>query len=308
MHDPIPSARTIDPSIPAAADELIAWAMAKDPADRPQTAAEFVRLLDQVLAHPNQTLDAPRSTVAPEKRKDLPALWIGVGALGVVCLATLALVGGNRVAALLFPVPTAMVRPVATDAALPTPTAMSQLMADDFSDPASGFSVGQDADGGVEYANGALRLTVLHQGIEWTPFSHRVKAQDVVVDVEAIWETQATQTEIGLICRWVDPENYVASAISDDGTFSIWARRKRELVRLVDWTAAPSLSEGSTTSRHLRLTCRGDQIQFKVDSTLLGEATDSSPAAGDIALLAGLRGTDPLVVSFDNVEVTTPGP
>ncbi len=312
MHDPVPSARTIDPSIPLAADELIAWAMAKDPADRPQTAGEFARLLGQVLAHPDQPLGAPRPAAAPHKRKGLPALWIGVGAMGVICLATLALVGGNRVAALLFPAPaaiaTAIERPGETDAPIPTPTPAGQLLDDDFSNPAGGFSVGQDPDGGVEYVDGALRLTVLHQGIEWYSFSQRVKAQDVLVDVDARWETQATLTEIGLICHWVDPGNYVAAAVSDDGTYSIWGRRERKLVRLVDWTTAPSLAAGGNASHHFRLTCAGDEILFEVDGTLLGATTDPSPAVGDIALLAGLRGTQQLVVTFDNVRVTTPDP
>jgi hypothetical protein len=312
MHDPIPSARTIDPSIPAAADELIAWAMAKDAADRPQTAAEFSRLLAQVLARPDQPLRAPRPTAVSKGRTGLSALWIGVGAIAVICLATLALVGGNRVAALLFPAPTAVATAIvpsaATDGALPTPTTLARLMTDDFSDPTSGFSVGQDSDGGVEYADGALRVTVLHQGFEWYSFSRRIKEQDVVVDADATWGTQATLTEIGLICRWADPDNYVAAAISDDATYSIWQKRESELVRLVDWRQAPPMARGSGASHHFRLTCAGDHIRFEVDGNLLGEATDASPGVGDIALLAGLRGTDPLVVSFDNVEVTTPGP
>jgi hypothetical protein len=310
MHDPIPSARALDPSIPPAADELIARAMAKAPTDRPQTAGEFARLLGQILAHPDQPLGAPSTAASPRKRQGLPALWIGVGAIGVICLATLALVGGNRVAALLFPPPTMTTTeaPVLTSAPAPTLTPVGQLLSDDFSDPGSGFSVGKDPDGGVEYADDALRVTVLRQGIEWLSFSRRVKAQDVVVEVDAHRETQATLTEIGLICRWVDPGNYVAAAISDDGTYSIWERRESELVRLVDWTEAASLAGDGKASHHFRLTCVGDQIQLEVDGMLLGTTTDPSPTVGDVGLLADLRGTDRLVVSFDDVLVTTPGP
>jgi serine/threonine protein kinase len=303
MHDPVPSARAIDPSIAPAADELIAWAMAKDPADRPQTAGEFAQLLGQVLLRPDQPLRSPRPATTPQKSRISPVLWIGLGAVGVICLAAGALVGGNRLAAALFPAPTA----VATALERPTSASSVQLLADDFSDPGSGFSVGQDSDGGVEYAENALRLTVLQQGFEWYSFSRRVKARDVVVEADARGETGATLTEIGLICRWVDRGNYVAAAISDDGTYSIWSRRDQDLVRLVEWTAAPSLA-GGNASHHLRLTCAADQIKFEVDGTLLGATTDASPAVGDIALLAGLRGAPPLVVTFDNVRVTTPAP
>src|SRR6185295_11000862 len=46
INDPIPSARSLNPTVPQAVDALIQRGMAKNPAGRPQTAAEFARLLD----------------------------------------------------------------------------------------------------------------------------------------------------------------------------------------------------------------------------------------------------------------------
>jgi len=318
IHDPVPSARTVNPAIPPAADELIEWAMAKDPADRPQTAGEFGQLLGEVLSHPDRPLPGakPHRTLdqtlvsTPLKRRRIPALALGAGGLGVVCLTAAALFGGSRLAAALFPGPTSLPstveRPPATNAPLPSALPAGQILADDFSDPGSGFAVPKDPDGAAEYIDGVFRISVLHQGIEWFSPSRRVMAQDVVVDVDVIQESPAASSELAVLCRWVDSGNYVVGAISDDRTYSIWQKRDGVSARLVEWTPTSSLSSGVDATHNLRLTCSGDHLQFEVDGALLGEATDPSPAVGDIALMAGLRGPGELIVSYDNLRVTTP--
>ncbi len=51
MKEAPPSARSIDPSIPEPLDKLIARCIQPDPADRPQTTAELVALLDRLDDH-----------------------------------------------------------------------------------------------------------------------------------------------------------------------------------------------------------------------------------------------------------------
>ena len=50
VTDPVPSARTANPGVSRACDELIARMMAKDPADRPQTPAELLSDIADALA------------------------------------------------------------------------------------------------------------------------------------------------------------------------------------------------------------------------------------------------------------------
>jgi hypothetical protein len=64
ISDPIPSARALNDAIPPAVDELLQWGMAKQPAERPQTAGEFARLLDRAIAEPQAPL-RPAGTAAP---------------------------------------------------------------------------------------------------------------------------------------------------------------------------------------------------------------------------------------------------
>src|SRR3989304_2658235 len=54
MHDPVPSARAINPAIPPAVDDLIQWGMAKDRRFRTPSSDEFVLSLREAMAPPGQ--------------------------------------------------------------------------------------------------------------------------------------------------------------------------------------------------------------------------------------------------------------
>src|SRR5262249_61467937 len=74
--------RRINPDVPAWLESVIARLMAKDPADRFQTAAEVAGLLEGYLAHP------PLASVEPEETAPVaarPSRW-GVAALVLLSL------------------------------------------------------------------------------------------------------------------------------------------------------------------------------------------------------------------------------
>ena len=50
----------------------------------------------------------------------------------------------------------------------------------------------------------------------------------------------------------------------------------------------------------------GSSLRFEIDGTLLGQALDSEPGVGDVAVMAGLREDGQLVVTFDDVTATEP--
>src|SRR5260221_11721090 len=90
INDAVPSAHALNPAVPPAMDALIQRGMAKDPAARPQTSLEFARLLNQALAAPTATPEAPPPTLlspqpaapvaaAASPRPRSPLLWAGVG-------------------------------------------------------------------------------------------------------------------------------------------------------------------------------------------------------------------------------------
>jgi serine/threonine protein kinase len=64
IHDPLPLPRDINPALPEAVERVILKALAKEPADRYQTAGELSRALGAALEHPLQ-VERTGSTVAP---------------------------------------------------------------------------------------------------------------------------------------------------------------------------------------------------------------------------------------------------
>jgi len=77
VTDPPPSARTANPNLSRACDELIQRMMAKDPADRPQTPAELLSDIDDALAGRVHLRPSPRTKTralagAPKHRRPRP--------------------------------------------------------------------------------------------------------------------------------------------------------------------------------------------------------------------------------------------
>jgi len=320
MHYPIPSARELNPSISPAVDEALRQGMAKDPGDRPSTTGEFAR---QVVQAPQATLDArePAETVVGQARSR--SKWM-IGAIAIAT-AAIALIGGGALLGMLAPrddtprptaTPPAGVAPVAateSEQLQPTPlisapagTTDSQaqsavLLADDFSVPGSGFAVLSDEDGGVEYADGALQFTVLTDGVRWYSPSTRLDAEDVVIEATAQLLSGPAFTEVALLCRWRDLENYTALAVRDDGSAAIWQLRDGETDVLQDWAAG--FSGFPDVPIDLRATCRGEELRLEAAGMTVSEALDPFPISGDIALMAGLGDQGRLIVLFDDVRV-----
>lgn len=78
LHDPVPRLRDRQPDLayPVRLDEILAQAMAKDPADRPRSATELFRLARQVyrdaLTNPGPAYAAPRPASAPPPSQSTP--------------------------------------------------------------------------------------------------------------------------------------------------------------------------------------------------------------------------------------------
>jgi serine/threonine-protein kinase len=71
-HTPAPRVRSIDPTVPAAMDELVAAMLEKDPADRPQTGDEVRTSLDAAMRHAAIKQTAPMAAVPPAPTRRLP--------------------------------------------------------------------------------------------------------------------------------------------------------------------------------------------------------------------------------------------
>ncbi|MEV6771302.1 serine/threonine-protein kinase [Nocardia sp. NPDC051030] len=97
LYEPPPRATAIDPALPVAVDEVLAVAMAKDPARRFDTCHEFTAALNQALRYgtsdlsqqtvPGGTVSRPVAQSNPAPKKPRARWFAGVAAAAVIALA-----------------------------------------------------------------------------------------------------------------------------------------------------------------------------------------------------------------------------
>ncbi|GAB4583224.1 serine/threonine-protein kinase [Nocardia sp. IFM 10818] len=112
LHEPPPRATAVDPTLPAAVDEVLAVAMAKNPAQRFDTCHEFTTALHQALHYgvsglTQQTTPNGRTATAPENQPSGPVESTGASAMsrtrwliGAAAVIAIALAAGLGVWAL----------------------------------------------------------------------------------------------------------------------------------------------------------------------------------------------------------------
>ncbi len=282
------SGAMVDPGLTAASETLV---------DQELTAASG-SVVDSDPAAPGQ---------AQPRRK-----WL-IGAAAII-VAGIAIIGGGallgaRTQTAEQPQPTATLPEITEPLNSPSVSAQSDsmpnvLLADDFSAEGSGFAVLSDDDGGVQYAEGALEFTAFIEGVRWYSPSSRVDEQDVVIETSAQLLSGPALSELALLCRWRDLENFTALAVRADGSTAIWQLRDGETYVLKDWS--PEFSGFSDAPIAIRATCRGEELILEAAGRIVAEAIDAFPNTGDVALMAGLGAPGELKVLFDNLRVDRP--
>jgi serine/threonine protein kinase len=108
MHTPAPRVRSIDLTVPAAMDELVATMLEKDPADRPQTGDDVRESLDAAIRPAAVTQTSPMEAVPPaptlplpvgDRGRPGPSVWprvvIPLGLLAIIVLIGLLVSAGS---------------------------------------------------------------------------------------------------------------------------------------------------------------------------------------------------------------------
>lgn len=302
LHDPIPSARDRNQVIPPAVDELVAWTMAKEARLRPSSVRHFANSLDRALRQPDRPLRPPPTRKGERPRK---RIWLAMAALGVIGGLILVLGLGAIGYLALRPTPqntATATRPASAPMIDASPSPQGFLFQMDFEGPATEPDATPDPDGGVRVVDGSLQFEILRQGVEWFYPSNRVQQQDAVQIVRVQFIDGASVNEIGFLCRWLDPNNYVALAMSSGGEASIWKLGAGEVARLAGWSRGPVLEPGGT----MEARCVGSSLQLYWQERLVLEAEDPAPQTGDVGLLVGLRDEGSLDVRLDGWRAELP--
>ncbi len=190
------------------------------------------------------------------------------------------------------------------------PTATPQveiLFQDDFSDPDSGWDRRQDSDGVTDYTgDGAYRIRVDTPNLEvWANPGRNFK--DVRIEVDATKVAGPDDNDFGVLCRYVDTQNFYFFLISSDGYFGIGKKVNDEtqVIGAENLESHTAIRQGTTTN-HIRADCVGNTLSLYANGTLLRTVSDDTFQEGDVGLMAGTYAEPGVEIFFDNFVVYKP--
>jgi hypothetical protein len=271
------------------------------------------------ISQPVRTPSISTPISSPVKPKKSYTLWIilGVVGIGIVCIIIIGLGGllANGGSLLFSPsatlIPTRTFTPQPTEMTLPTETPVPMdtgiLFQDDFSDPNSGWEVGNYDTGAVGYtSNGTYSVTGSKKlSTMWGVYDEVF--DDLVIDVDALQISAPANNnnDYGVVCRIQENGDGYYLIISGDGYYAIQMSLNGTFSSLVDWTASDAVNQGSV-SNHVQAVCDGSRIALTLNGTLLAETNDTNFTSGKIGLTATTYEDQPTEIHFDNLAVTGP--
>ena len=184
-------------------------------------------------------------------------------------------------------------------------TAPGLAYQDDFSDLCSGWGIDETSDYAYGYQDGKFFMdlpvpnvvAVSNAGLSFV---------DAMIEVDTAQDSTAGDNIWGVICRYLDFDNYYEFDISNDGYFAIFALLDGEFVPLQDWTPTQSIGSGDGATNQLAVSCVGETLSLAVNGVQLASVTDSRLTTGDIGFTAGTYETGGARITFDDLRVATP--
>jgi len=193
----------------------------------------------------------------------------------------------------------------ATLAPVSSPDPGSGIFLDDFSDPCSGWEIDETAGSAYGYRDGRFYFD-LRDSDQISLSTPGLNLSDVVIDVRSVQTSSAVDNSWGMICRYLDIDNYYGFEISDDQTFTIYAFIEGNFVSLKDWSLLPSIASGDGAQNRLSASCVGDTLSLSLDGQEVARVSDRRLTAGDIGLTASTYDGAGATVQFDDLRIQTP--
>ena len=180
------------------------------------------------------------------------------------------------------------------------------LFQDDFSRKGNNWLQIRDEEGITDFDQDGYRIKVDKEN--WFFWSTpELSLSNVAIDVDATKIGGPNESEFGVICRYIDENNFYFFSVTSDGYFSMNKYKDGDysFIGMEDFGQADNVNSENALN-HLRVECNGTAFRLFLNGQLLGEAQDDSFSTGDVGLIAGTTdvvGTD---ILFDNFVVTEP--
>lgn len=180
------------------------------------------------------------------------------------------------------------------------------LFQDDFSRSDSGWDRYADDTYRADYVDDGYQIQV--KGIDMLAWSlPQVDFEDVLIRVEGRYFAGPINNVYGVICRYLDPENFYFFLISSDGYAGIgrYIAGKKQLLN--HETLLPTDAIGSIDEHNLiQAACVGKTLTLWVNGEIVADATTRDIWHGDVGLIAGSYDQGNVEIQFDNFSTLKP--
>ena len=181
----------------------------------------------------------------------------------------------------------------------------STLFSDDFSSATSwGLWNGDGAI--VDYFTGGLRILVQEAQYDFWSVPGR-DFTDVEIETNAVKLGGPDDNDFGVICRYLNKDNFYMLVISSDGYYGI-AKIKDGQYTLLGADRLqynPNIAQGMAAN-NIRADCVGSTLRLYANGIALIEVQDIDFPRGDVGLIAGTYNTPGAEILFDNFVVRKP--
>lgn len=209
------------------------------------------------------------------------------------------------------PTPTMTPTPTNTPTFTPTPTRTQypdELFFDDFSTHKYNWFTYSDEEGSTKYKDNALEISVRKE--EWAFWTNpgTFDLADVIVEVDSVKKSGSDDNAFGILCRYVDSENFYSFVIGTDGYYEIY-----KIINGVSTTIGKASGYNSQAINpgnylnHLRVECLGNNLALYANDIIIVKVTDRSLTSGNVGLIVINWSQGEMDFSFDNFLVVQPG-
>jgi hypothetical protein len=178
------------------------------------------------------------------------------------------------------------------------------LFSDEFDDPqAFTWDFFNSETGQVTVSNGKLVLSMsIDNTFYWTN-TDRFNIRDVMVEVEATLLSGSKANTHGIVCRFVDDDNFYGLAIGNSGDIEI-IKSEAGVNTFLFQENNPSLIKPG--ENEITATCIGDELSLYVNNKLAGSVKDTTFASGDVGVIISTFDEPQVTIGFDDFEVYLP--
>jgi hypothetical protein len=181
------------------------------------------------------------------------------------------------------------------------------LFSDDFSNTDKKWDQVNNTGASTDYYNNAYRITVNEINSDAWANPGKESFTDVHVEVDTTKNGGPDDNDFGIICRYLNANQFYYAVISSDGYYGI--------MKMSDNVGAPigndrmlqsdKITQGASTNQ-VRFDCVGSTLTLYVNGTQIDQQTDSEYTTGNVGLIAGSFSTAGTDILFDNFFVYKP--